>query len=221
MKTDKPSKTKEGAAADRTRKAQILRVAIETIASLGYAQASVGQIAARAGISKGVITYHFASKDEIMEQIVKEVYEAAVRFMQPIIERETAPAAVLRAYIESNLAFMAANRDHIVALTEIVGNARGPDGRPKFADSSDDSILQPVVEILRWGEETGEFKAFSDFSARVAAVTLRSAIDGVAYRLVADPGLDVAGFARELAELFLAAVRRPARETETESKERG
>ncbi|UUZ81859.1 TetR/AcrR family transcriptional regulator [Paenibacillus sp. P26] len=78
---------------EQTRKEQILEVAIETVAAFGYAQASIGQIAKRAGISKGVITYHFASKDEMMDQIVTEVYEAAARFMAPRIDRETTPAA--------------------------------------------------------------------------------------------------------------------------------
>ncbi|UUZ81858.1 hypothetical protein LJK88_46165 [Paenibacillus sp. P26] len=37
---------------------------------------------------------------------------------------------MLKAYIESNLAFLEGNRNHIVALAEIVTNARTADGKP-------------------------------------------------------------------------------------------
>ncbi|MFD1954854.1 TetR/AcrR family transcriptional regulator [Paenibacillus thailandensis] len=192
------------------RREQIVKVAIETIAEIGYAQASVGQIAKRAGISKGVFTYHFASKDDMMVQIVHEVYDAAARFMQPRIESETTPGGMLKAYIESNLAFMEAHRDYIAAVIEIVTNARTPDGKLRFADSSDDSILEPLIEILKWGEETGEFRTFSGQSARVAAAAIRSAIDGVGGRLAANAELDLSGCSEELVTLFLSAVRKPA-----------
>jgi TetR/AcrR family fatty acid metabolism transcriptional regulator len=63
---------------EAARRAQIIECTIETIASLGHAQASLAQIAARAGISKGVISYYFGSKDALIDQVVAEIYEAAV-----------------------------------------------------------------------------------------------------------------------------------------------
>ncbi|OZB94048.1 TetR/AcrR family transcriptional regulator [Paenibacillus sp. XY044] len=192
------------------RRQQIVEVAIHTIAELGYAQASVGQIVKRACVSKGVFTYHFASKDELMEQIVHEVFETAARFMSPQMEGQTAPNDMLKAYIESNLEFMGAHRDYIVALTEIVTNARTPDGKLRFGGTSDDSILEPLIEILQWGQETGEFKTLTERSAQVTAAAIRSAIDGVANQLLVNPGLDLAEYAAELAALFLSAVRRPS-----------
>ncbi|UUZ92005.1 hypothetical protein LJK87_42180 [Paenibacillus sp. P25] len=76
---------------------------------------------------------------------------------------------MLKAYIESNLAFLEGNRNHIVALAEIVTNARTADGKPRFAGSSEEPILEPLIELLQWGQETGEFKAFTALSARVTA----------------------------------------------------
>ena len=42
--------------------------AIEVLAELGYAQTSFARIAERAGISKSVISYHFAGKDELLDR---------------------------------------------------------------------------------------------------------------------------------------------------------
>lgn len=200
------------------RREQIIQAAIETIAELGYAQASVGQIAKRAGISKGVFTYHFASKDEMMVQIVHEVYGKAARFMASRLEGLTNPTDMLKGYIESNLAFIGAHREHIAAVIEIVTNARTPDGRLRFADSSEDSIEAPLIEILKWGEAAGEFRPFTERSARVAAAAIRSAIDGVGGRVASNPELDIAGMSEDLASLFLSAVIQPTVSSEPAEK---
>jgi AcrR family transcriptional regulator len=97
----------------------LVACAIDTIATLGDARASLAQIAKRAGISKGVISYHFAGKEELIQQVVAEVFAAGEAFMRPRIGAESTAAAMLRAYIESNLAFMRTHRDHIVAILEI------------------------------------------------------------------------------------------------------
>ena len=48
---------------ETARRAQIIAAAIDTIAELGYGQASLARIAETAGTSKGVIIYHFGGKD--------------------------------------------------------------------------------------------------------------------------------------------------------------
>jgi TetR/AcrR family fatty acid metabolism transcriptional regulator len=63
---------------EAARRAQIIECAMEAIACLGMAQASLAQIAAGAGISKGGISYYFGSKDALIDQVVAEIYEAAV-----------------------------------------------------------------------------------------------------------------------------------------------
>ena len=63
--------------ADATRK-KLLDAALEVMAQQGYAGATMGQIAAAAGVSKGLAYYHFASKADIASEIlgsfVSEVY---------------------------------------------------------------------------------------------------------------------------------------------------
>ncbi|MED3728967.1 TetR/AcrR family transcriptional regulator [Priestia endophytica] len=53
-----------------------MECAIKTIAKVGYAQVSLGKISKRAKISKGVISYYFANKEELLEQVAFEYYMA-------------------------------------------------------------------------------------------------------------------------------------------------
>ncbi|MGH8430951.1 MAG: TetR/AcrR family transcriptional regulator, partial [Solimonas sp.] len=56
------------------RQRQIVDCAIEALAEVGYARASLAEIAKRAGISKGVILYHFKGKDDLLEKVVDDIY---------------------------------------------------------------------------------------------------------------------------------------------------
>jgi TetR/AcrR family transcriptional regulator, fatty acid metabolism regulator protein len=47
------------------RRAQFVAAAIDTIAEVGYARASLGRIAERVGVSKGWVSYHFAARTSL------------------------------------------------------------------------------------------------------------------------------------------------------------
>jgi TetR/AcrR family transcriptional regulator, fatty acid metabolism regulator protein len=190
---------------EAARRAQIIESAIETIATLGFAKASLAQIAKHAGISKGVISYHFAGKDELIEQVVMQIYTAGAYFMGPKMEAESTPTGRLRAYIESNVAYMQAYPQRIMALVEIFVNFRTKEGKPRFGAEDNESVLAPLEEMLRWGQETGEFR---DFSTRVMAMTIRGAIDSIPAQMIMAPNLDLEAIARELVILFDVATRK-------------
>lgn len=48
----------------------VLQAAIDTLAAKGYAHTSVGDIAERAGMSKGSVHYHFESKDDLIAHVL-------------------------------------------------------------------------------------------------------------------------------------------------------
>jgi TetR/AcrR family transcriptional regulator, fatty acid metabolism regulator protein len=183
------------------RRAQIIEAAIETIADLGYARASYAQIAKRAGLSStGLISYHFAGKDELIESVVAEITRQGLAFMRPRIEVALDARARLRAYIESNLGYLATHRAQMAALIEIFDAMPSEqEGQPApFADNYQRFVAR-LEDDLRQGQQSGEFRPFS---TRVMAVTIRAAIRAAAHRLSSHPDLDPSDYARELADLF-------------------
>ncbi len=188
------------------RRAQIIECAINAIAELGYAKASLAEIAKRAGVSKGVISYHFAGKGELMQQVVSTVMEKAGAIMLPRIFAERSATGMLRAYIESNLEFLGSSRNHIMAVMNIAGGARGDDGKPMIdLTLTFEPAVRELENLLRAGQEQGEFR---EFSTRVMAVTIRNAIDAVPLQLAAYPEVDLKFYANELATLFNVATRK-------------
>ncbi len=199
MQPINPDDQKTHSFIDLARRAQIIRSAIDTIAELGYAQASLAQIARRAGITTGLISYHFSGKDELIEQVVTTIYMAGTEFMLPQIQAQTTTSAALKTYILSNVAFITAHPKEMTALLEIMSNHRTPAGKLRYDQSTEDPILDALENFLRSGQENG---AFRKFDVRVMAIAIRKAIDALPPLFATHPELEPDRYAQELATLF-------------------
>jgi AcrR family transcriptional regulator len=190
---------------ETARRAQIVAAAIDTLAELGYGQASLARIAERAGTSKGVIIYHFGSKDDLVREVVAELSAKGRAYMGPRLEAESTGPGMLRTYIEANMAFIRENRSHVAAVVEIALNARSADGNPRYDMSIREEGAETLRQLLGYFQGTGEFRA--GFDPAVMAMAIRATLDAVPARLARDPGLDLGHYGRELAALFHIATR--------------
>jgi AcrR family transcriptional regulator len=184
------------------RRAQIVTAAIDTIAELGYGNASFARIAKRAGISSTrLISYHFDDKAELVRAVVGAVLSEAAEYMGKRLRTGGTPTELLTTYIESNLEFIAEHPTAIRAVIEIAANARTDDGTPLVPADGAEHPVSRLATLFRAGQDAGEFRSFDPV---VMAVTLRAAIDAAAAR----PDLDPHAYAAELVGLFTQGTRK-------------
>jgi AcrR family transcriptional regulator len=184
------------------RRAQIVAAAIDTVADVGYANASLARIAVRLGISKGVISYHFAGKDDLIAEIISQVLQKARAYMQPRIEAQTTGPEMLRAYIESNLEFIRDNPNQLTAVVEIVrATFAGADSPFK---GNRDGAVHILADMLARFQDAGDFRP--DFDPNAMAMAIRAVIDVAPSRLT-DPEFDIDNYAHEAATVFRLATR--------------
>jgi AcrR family transcriptional regulator len=171
-------------------------VGVETIADVGYANASFGRIAKRAGLSStGMISYYFDGKDELDGEVIAAVLLRAGEFVGPRLAAAQTHRGKLCAYIESNLEFVAAYPMHTRALVQVVtGSGYRAPGVGQFVDA-----FEHLAEQLRAGQCAG---AFRQFDARVMAMAIRGAIDATVGQFARDGTSDIAANASELAQIF-------------------
>lgn len=100
------------------RRAQIIEAAIATVTAVGYGQASLARIAAEAGISKSVISYHFVNKEDLLEKVVEQVLADWDASMRPMVDAEPTATGRLAAYIRSRLAYLRDNRTRLTSYAE-------------------------------------------------------------------------------------------------------
>jgi TetR/AcrR family transcriptional regulator, fatty acid metabolism regulator protein len=188
---------------ETARRAQIAAAAIDTIAEIGYAGASFARIAERVGISRGLISYHFVNKDDLIKQVVHEAAEQAVAYIRPRVLAASTGPAMLRAYIESNLAFMRDHRNNVIAMIEISRSAEG-----RRIHSGDTAVINAVgalERVLSESQTAGQFRP--DFDPHVMAIAIRAAIEAASPRLALDPQFDMDHYASEIITVFDLATR--------------
>lgn len=78
---------------------RILGSALELFANQGYNATPTSKIAAKAGVSEGLIFRHFGNKKGLLTAIMKEADRRITEIMMPVLT-ETDPAAVIRKTIE-------------------------------------------------------------------------------------------------------------------------
>jgi AcrR family transcriptional regulator len=183
------------------RRAQIVAATIEVIAEEGFGQATFGRIATRAGLSSTrLISYHFASKDELIDAVVMEVFDSIGSFMYIRMSRESDSTGRLRAYIEGTVAFTATHRAPMRALMKIVLAGALP-----VQTVTETATPSHIEAILRQGQADGEFR---DFDPAVVGAAIQRSVEGLPFALETDPDLDCDGYARELVMLFDLGTRR-------------
>ena len=192
--------------ADLARRAQIAQCAAEAIAELGYADASMAEIARRAGIAKSVVSYHFSDKEGLMGEVLRTALATYAKFMESRMAGATSVSDKLRAYLTGTADYVVEHRSLHVAVIEIAFNATSANGRPLVATMPLQAPEPSVEDILRQGQRDGELR---DFDVGVVAGVMRSAIThAMVMRQRHDPDADLGAYAEELVRLFDLGIRR-------------
>jgi AcrR family transcriptional regulator len=189
---------------EQARREQIVNAAIDVLYESGFAAASLGVIAERIGVSKGVLSYHFTAKNELLREVIAHVLTEAGEYMRPRIEAASSYGDAFRIYVTSNLEYISAHRRKIMAFTEIVNGMPPGGSEPPPYGEGHRRAVEDLQRLLEAGQAAGEF---GEFSAYVAAVSVRASIDALSWLLRADPAMDVAAYGAQLLGLYERAVR--------------
>lgn len=212
MRTNtQPSGQKRPSFIEEARRRQIVDTAIQTIASRGFSQASLAEIARKAGISKGVISYHFAGKDELVEEILRSLLREPAEFIKERVSRAASALDKLRAYVAANFEFMASHRDGYVALVELWGLRGGPAHNHFNAEAYEPS-RRYLSGLLEEGIGSGEFRRVP---VETTASLIQAAIDGVMLQWVFDEeAIDLDVSREEVVGMITSHVRTRSRKGE-------
>ena len=93
------------------RREQLIEATIDTIAKHGFRKTTLGQVAKRAKLSQGIVSFYFKTKDGLLLETLKflaEEYEA--RWKRAVAARGPDPVAALDAIIETDLGREVCNR---------------------------------------------------------------------------------------------------------------
>ena len=150
------------------RREQILAAAERLLASKGWARTTFADICKEAGISNGVLTYHFKDKDEILLAVLENVSRTSNDRFFSLLQEQISWPGKLDLIVRSNLASTDKEREmsilnlHLLSLA-----AQRPEIAQRLRQMYASSMQHAQVEIAQ-GIEQGQVKRHDP--AAVAAV---------------------------------------------------
>ena len=157
------------------RRSHLLRTVYRVMARDGVHRVPLQKIAEEAGVSKGLLLYHFASKDAMVLAAMEWVLDATAARIRRHIEKSEG-SDVLGAILDAIWIDPEANRDFIrFYLDGVEHQARSPEF-DQFGDRGREIINGLYEEVIADGIERGVFTV-SD--AAVASVQMRATIEGI------------------------------------------
>jgi AcrR family transcriptional regulator len=158
------------------REAALVSSAYRVISRQGVHRTSLQDIADDADVSKGLLLYHFKSKDQLLLTTMRwALLRTAARIRENIAQVDDDPRRAVAALIDAVFIGAQQNRDFYLLYLDLVEHAARA---PSFSDLSvlTSTIINGLyAEILRDGQSRGLFE-IADVDE--AAATMRAFIDG-------------------------------------------
>jgi AcrR family transcriptional regulator len=160
--------------------AEILDVATEEFARLGYDGARVDEIAARTRTTKRMIYYYFGGKEQLFTAVLERAYKAIREVEQQVDVDHLAPVAAIRRLAELTFDHHEAHADFIRLVSiENIHEAEHIAASPTLS-----KLNTPAIDIIARILERG--RAEGVFTADVDAVDLHMMISSFCFFRVAN-----------------------------------
>jgi AcrR family transcriptional regulator len=163
------------------------------VAEHGYAATSLTRIAQAAGITKGAVLYHFASKDAVVAAAHAHVLSALVADVGAAVDAappDQAPAA----YVRRMVGHLAERPDHARMIIEVMINDARPDSKARW---------KPLAALLHHARESRGLTPGPDL--RTLAVIAGGGIDAIISERLQDADYDTATAAESLITMLESA----------------
>lgn len=143
------------------RRDQILAIAGRLIAARGYSATTVRDIADEAGILSGSLYHHFASKEAILEEILRGFMDELINRFEEIAAREESPRAALDALVAFSFQTIEKHPDAVALYQNEQAYLSVQPGFEFVAEQSA-RIEEIWREQLRRGQSSGDLRASLD-----------------------------------------------------------
>jgi AcrR family transcriptional regulator len=124
------------------RRKQIIDATIDTLARRGIAQATLSDVAATAGISHGLVIFHFQSKDNLLAATLEYLSEEYQQnWMAALAAADDTPACKLDALIRADYTDLICDPRKLVAWCAFWGEAQSRPFYQEHNGTSDDAYI--------------------------------------------------------------------------------
>ena len=150
-KAGRPSKLER----EQTR-VRILEAAVDLFSEVGYVNATTGDIADRAGITKRTLYRHMGSKDNLLAEVHRQLLDNARSRWEDVVARGNDPVRTFEELIEAHLDVVAEYRRSLRVFLESF-KYLSEEAKAEIQDQRN-AYLREFVGLMVNGQATGAFR---------------------------------------------------------------
>ncbi len=190
------------------RREEIVSAMVATMAEHGYAKATIAKVAERAGLTAGLLHYHFKNKQQILLAVLDDLADRQLESMGAVIAGSGTPSEAVDAVVRLMLSPGDSSRPQDVATwVSILAEAvRQPEVAKRLAEHQE-AFRSQLASLLERGEELEQYD-LDGIGADAVAAGLLALIQGYFALGVTTRSVIPKGSAHNVAMRFLEGFRR-------------
>lgn len=167
------------------RRSQLIEATIESIARHGFAETTLADVAAAAGLSQGIVGFYFKTKNDLLIATLRHImaaYEARSAAAQA--RAGSAPADQLAAMVAADFDASAGSRKTVTVWYAFWGETRW---RPEFLRLCEERARTYQEHTSTAVQRVVDAGGYADRDANTIARGLNAMIDGLWLNILIDP----------------------------------
>ncbi|PBC06132.1 transcriptional regulator BetI [Mesorhizobium sp. WSM3860] len=204
-----PEPARKGDAEKRGRKAskevrqlQLIEATIDSLAKRGYAETTMADVADGAGLSRGIVNFHFESKEKLLVATLQYMYdEYSAHWRAALQKAGNDPARQLQALVWADFDRSICNKRKLAAWCAFWGEAKSRPTYQALSSSRDAYYQQVFIDLCATLKQSGGYA----YEPQVMALALSAMLEGLWLRLMMGTEDTTRETALQAANAFLAA----------------
>ncbi|RWG58903.1 MAG: transcriptional regulator BetI [Mesorhizobium sp.] len=204
-----PEPARKGDAEKRGRKAskevrqlQLIEATIDSLAKRGYAETTMADVADGAGLSRGIVNFHFESKEKLLVATLQYMYdEYSAHWRAALQKAGDDPARQLQALVWADFDRSICNKRKLAAWCAFWGEAKSRPTYQALSSSRDAYYQQVFIDLCATLKQSGDYA----YEPQVMALALSAMLEGLWLRLMMGTQDTTRETALQAANAFLAA----------------
>lgn len=190
-------------ASKETRRQQLIEATIDSLAKRGYSETTMADVADGAGLSRGIVNFHFESKENLLIATLQYMAdEYSAHWRASLLKAGDQPASQLAALVAADFDRTICNRRKLAAWCAFWGEAKSRPTYQALCGARDEAYQNVFIELCRVLKVEGGY----DFDPHATALSLSAMLEGLWLRLMMGTEEVTRESAHHAAQEFLASV---------------
>jgi AcrR family transcriptional regulator len=190
-------------ASKEIRQLQLIEATIDSLARRGYSETTMADVADGAGLSRGIVNFHFESKEKLLIATLQHMYEEYSAHWRAALQRAgDDPADQLGSLVAADFDRSICTRRKLAAWCAFWGEAKSRPTYQALCGARDEAYQNVFIELCQSLKDDGGYA----IDAHSTALAISAMLEGLWLRLMMGTEDVTRETAAQSAAGFLAAV---------------